>query len=116
MRFEKSHNFSRDEVMARMRLLGEYWTQKYGVRPRWDGDTMAVGGSIIGISFEATMAVGENKIECEGPDPPRLFRKKFEQYVVGYLEHKLGQYLDPKATPDELAVKNRNVQKSKLAR
>ena len=55
----------------------------------------------MGFSFDATFTVKKDMVSLEGPDPNFLVRKK----VVGYLEHKLNEYLDPENSIEDLEAK-----------
>ena len=101
MKIEIPHKLKPADAKARMKELGEYWSKKYGIKPSWSKDSAKVTGSIMGFSFDAVLDVAKEAVSLEGPDPNFLVRKK----VVGYLEHKLKQYLDPKTTLEELEAK-----------
>ena len=105
MKIEIAHKLKAADVKARMKELGQYWNKKYGVKPTWSKDSATVKGSIMGFSFDATLAIAKDVVSLEGPDPNFLVRKK----VVGYLEHKLNEYLDPKNSLEDLEAKREDL-------
>ena len=105
MKLEIPHELKLADAKARMKELGDYWAKKYGVKPSWAKDTGKVKGSIMGFSFDATLEIAKDKVSLEGPDPNFLVRKK----VVGYLEHKLQEYLDPDNSLDDLKEKRKEL-------
>ena len=105
MKIEIPHKLKAADAKARMKELGQYWNKKYGVKPTWAKDSATVKGSIMGFSFDATLNVAKEMVSLEGPDPNFLIRKK----VVGYLEHKLAEYLDPKNSLEDLEAKREDL-------
>ncbi len=101
MKIEIPHKLKAADAKARMKELGSYWSAKYGIKPTWNKDTATVVGSIMGFKFDATMAVGKEAVVLEGPEPNFLVRKK----IIGYLEHKMTEYLDSKTTLAKLEAK-----------
>jgi len=101
MKLEIPHELKPADAKARIKALGEYWTAKYGIKPSWTKDVAKVAGSIMGFKFDAEITVGKDAVVLEGPEPNFLVKKK----VIGYLEHKLNEYLDPDVTLKELAKK-----------
>ena len=101
MKMEIPHELKLAEAKARMKELGEYWKAKYGVKPAWTKDSGNVKGSIMGFSFDATLIIAKDKVTLEGPDPNFLVKKK----VLGYLEHKLNEYLDGDNSLEDLEAK-----------
>lgn len=101
MKIEIPHKLKAADAKARMKELGAYWNKKYGVKPAWTKDTAKVVGKIMGFSFDAQLDVEKSAVVLEGPDPNFLIKKK----VVGYLEHKLKEYLDPDTSLEDLEAK-----------
>src|SRR5882757_8378616 len=91
MKFEMPHELSHGEASERMKSLTGYWRKKYAVESRWTKDVARMSGSILGVAFEATLAVSARTIVIDGPDPGFLLRNQ----VIGYLTRKLDQYLAP---------------------
>jgi hypothetical protein len=105
MKLEIPHDLKAAEAKARMKELGEYWKAKYGIKPSWTKDSATVAGSIMGFKIEADMTVGKEMVTLEGPEPNFLIRKK----VIGYLEHKMKEYLDSDNSLKDLAAKRDEV-------
>ena len=105
MKLEIPHKLKLADAKARMKELGTYWSAKYGIKPSWSKDTAKVAGSIMGFKFDATIAVAKDTVTLEGPEPNFLVRKK----VIGYLEHKLKEYLDPKTSLEDLEAKREEI-------
>ena len=105
MKLEIPHKLKAADAKARMKELGEYWAKKYGIKPSWSKENAKVSGSIMGFSFDANIALEKDQVILSGPEPNFLVRKK----VIGYLEHKLKEYLDPKVTLEELAAKREEI-------
>lgn len=99
MKIEKTHSFARSECKKRLQELCRYWKVKYGIEDVWTGDNATVSGSILGFSFEASLEIDDNQIVVVGPPPNILVRGR----VIGYIEHKLTQYLDPDTSLSDLA-------------
>jgi len=91
MKFEMPHQLSHGEAKERMKALTGYWRKKYAVETRWTKDVARMSGSFLGVTFDATLAVGPRSIVIDGPDPGLLLRSQ----AVGYLHRKLDQYLAP---------------------
>ena len=107
MKIDIPHELKAADAKARMKELGEYWKAKYGVKPTWTKENATVKGSIMGFTFDATLTVAKDKVTLEGPDPNFLIRKK----VVGYLEHKLNEYLDGDNSLEDLEAKRDELSK-----
>jgi hypothetical protein len=101
MKLEIPHELKLADAKARMKSLGEYWETKYGVKPTWTKEGGKVVGSIMGFKFDAELTIAKDQVTLEGPEPNFLVRKK----VIGYLEHKLTEYLDSEVTLKELEKK-----------
>jgi hypothetical protein len=92
MQVEVPYEIASAEARRRMKALTDYWVKKYGVEARWTKGVAALSGTVLGVTFEATLRVGEKAAVIDAPDPGILFR----QQVVGYLTRKLESYLaDP---------------------
>lgn len=91
MSLEIPHPLSKDDALARARLLTDAWGTKYGVQSTWSGDSVAFSGKVMGISLEGTMRVLDGKISGEATDPGMLLRGQAKKYV----ERKFAEYLDP---------------------
>ena len=98
MRIHKAHTFDKKEAKQRLVALCEYWQSKYGIEPDWSEDSAHVSGSIMGFSFNADLAIHDDHILVTGPPPSLLVRGR----VIGYIEDKLEEYLDPEVEVDDL--------------
>ena len=101
MKLEIPHELKHADAKARIKALGEYWSKKYGIKPEWTKDAAKVAGSIMGFKFAADITIGKDAVVLEGPEPNFLVKKK----VIGYLEHKLNEYLDADTSLKDLAKK-----------
>lgn len=99
MDFEKPHGFGKDEALARMRALTDYW-QKHGVSSSWTGDRGQISGKIKGFSFSGEIVVEERRIRAK-VEANLIARKVGGAYVQG----KIGDYLDPKTTLEALQAR-----------
>ena len=91
LKLEVPHALAKDEAKKRIEALLRYWTEKYGVETRWNGDAATVSGKFMGMSLRANVVVDEKKVGGEASDPGMLFRSKAQQY----LTRKFTDYLDP---------------------
>lgn len=98
MHIDFPHRLPHDEARARLKALGDYLQNKHGIKVTWQGDQGHIKGRYMVVSIDGTVSVGESKVVFDGKDPGMLWRKKAKDY----LEHKLGRYLDPATTPDQL--------------
>jgi len=103
MKFEMPHGLAHAEAKERMKALTGYWRMKYAVESRWAKDVARMSGSVLGVAFEATLAVSARTIVIDGPDPGFLLRSQ----VTGYLQRKLDEYLAPEPVPAPEAHKVR---------
>jgi hypothetical protein len=85
------HQLPRDEVLARLRVLADYWQIRYGVRTAWQGYSGRVSGRVLGIRFCGTFSI-----------EPAHVRGQLETGFLGerlggrrYVLRKLAHYLDP---------------------
>lgn len=99
MQIKRPNEFDVSEAMERLRALVTYWQDKYGIEPDWKDDGASVSGNIMGFSFEAHLTVDDAEILVKGPPPNILVRGR----VIGYIEEKLDEYLDPEVSVDDLA-------------
>jgi hypothetical protein len=106
MKIEVPHELKAADARSRMKELGLYWEKKYGIKPSWTKDSAKVKGSIMGFSFDAVLDVAKAAVTLSGPEPNFLVRKK----VIGYLEHKLKEYLDPDTSLKDLESKREEVE------
>lgn len=98
MHIDFPHRLPRDEARARLKALGDYLHNKHGIAVTWDGDEGRIKGRYLVVAIDGTVSLCEGKVVFDGKDPGMLWRRKAQ----AYLEHKLGRYLDPATTPDQL--------------
>lgn len=98
MSLEIPHTLSKDDALARVRLLTNAWGTKYGVTSRWNEDAVAFNGKVMGITLDGNLRVLDGKISGEATDPGMLLRGQAKKYV----ERKFAEYLDPKKSLADL--------------
>ena len=82
-----------------MRALGEYFSNKHGLKVAWEGDDRAtIRGKYLVVSIEGSVTLEPGKVVFDGKDPGMLWRGKARDY----LKHKLEKYLDPKTSAADL--------------
>jgi hypothetical protein len=97
MKFEVPHTLPKDEAKKRMELLTRYW-QKHGITAQWAGDSATLVGKVMGVKFDAKLAVTEKTVGGEGTDPGMLLRGTAKKY----LENKFSTFLDPSKSVTDL--------------
>ncbi len=90
LKFEVPHTLPKDEAKKRMELLTRHW-QKHGISAQWTGDAATLTGKVMGVKFDANLAVTERTVGGEGTDPGMLLRGTAKKY----LEGKFSSFLDP---------------------
>lgn len=98
MKFDHPHSLGKDEARRRIERLSAYWSSQYGVAVSWVGDSAHLNGSVKGVTFDATLTVGQAKVEAEGTDPGILMRA----VTTAYLKKKLALYLDPSKRAEDI--------------
>ena len=98
MKIDQAHTFSQEEASARLRALTDYWSNRYGVSASWQGDTARIQGKVKGISFDGTFTVQASRLV--GDVKVGFLAEKMGGRA--YVENKLGKYLDPQNTLEEL--------------
>lgn len=87
------HPLPPEDARARLRALGEYLGNKYGLTLTWTGEDEArVTGSYLVVSIDGTIRLSPGRVEFSGKDPGMLWRGKARDYLTA----KLARYLDPK--------------------
>lgn len=97
MAFELSYAHSLDpaDARARLRALGEYLSNKYGLAVTWQSeDAASVTGKYLVVTIDGSLVLEPGRARFTGKDPGLLWRGKAQDYLMG----KLKKYLDP-ATP-----------------
>jgi hypothetical protein len=98
MRIEHPHGLSDEEAKARLHALGEYFTNKHGIKVQWSGDRAQVAGKYMIVAIEGQLWFEAGKAVFEGKDPGMLWRSKAKDYIAG----KLKTYLDPSIKVEDL--------------
>jgi hypothetical protein len=89
------HALPLEDARARLHALGDYLSNKHGLRVSWDGDSRAsIQGKYLVVSIEGSVEVNAQNVHFSGKDPGMLWRGKAKEYLTG----KLKKYLDP-STP-----------------
>ncbi|WP_428267730.1 polyhydroxyalkanoic acid system family protein [Haliangium sp.] len=98
MDIEYAYDLPLDDARARLEALGEYLTNRHGLRVQWSGDQATVNGKYLVVKIEGEMKLTPGRVRFSGRDPGMLWRKKAKDYLHG----KLATYLDPRTPVDEL--------------
>ena len=93
------HGLEPPDARARLRALGDYLSNKYGLTVAWTGeDTASVSGKYLVVTISGTIELKPDAVRFSGKDPGMLWRGKAKEY----LERKLGRYLDAGTPLDTL--------------
>lgn len=93
LRIEHPCSIEIAEVRERIRALGDYLSNKHGLRVAWQGDDRAtISGKYLVVTIEGSVTIAPGKVVFEGKDPGMLWRGKARDY----LQNKLDKYLNPK--------------------
>lgn len=99
MNIEYKHGLGKAEAKARLEALGEYLSNRHGIRVSWSSDERATfTGKYMVVSIEGELSLTDEKVSFTGKDPGMLWRKK----ATSYIRDKLESYLDPKTPLDSL--------------
>jgi hypothetical protein len=91
-------SLSKDDALARLKAMGEYFSNKHGIGVTWNGERAAVKGKYLVVSIEGSLSFDGAKAVFDGKDPGMLWRGKAKDY----LSAKIAKYLDPKTPLDDL--------------
>lgn len=93
LNFEVPHALSTDEVKSRMERMAEYLQGRYGdqvkdMNQAWNGNTLSVGFKTMGMRFDGTMSIEDDKVAVAGdlPFAAMMFKGKIESEVRQQLE------------------------------
>jgi hypothetical protein len=86
------HPFSRADARVRIEQLLAYWTSRFGIRNHWDGDRVQVSGRVMGVNFEAELAIEEHSVDGKATDPGFFLRGA----ATNYINRSLRKYLHPR--------------------
>ncbi len=98
MKFDHRHKLDKEDARARLVRLGEYLTNRHGIKVSWTGDKGRFSGKYLVVQIDGELALGDGVVQVTGTDPGFLWRRKAEDY----LKRKLESYLDPSVPADEL--------------
>jgi hypothetical protein len=93
MEIDYRHSLADDEARARLQVLGEYLTNRHGIKVSWiDANRARFSGKYLVVKIEGELSMAAGIARFRGEDPGFLWRRK----AVDYIEGKLAKYLDPK--------------------
>ena len=101
MSFELSapHGLELTDARERLKALGEYLGNKYGLTIRWTSENEAsVSGSYLVVTVSGKLELAPTSVRFTGKDPGMLWRGKAREYLLRKLE----KYLDPKVALKDL--------------
>lgn len=98
MKFDHRHRLDKEDARARLIKLGEYLTNRHGIKVSWAGDKGRFTGKYLVVQIDGELTLGDGVVHVTGKDPGFLWRRKAEDY----LKRKLEAYLDPSAAADKL--------------
>jgi hypothetical protein len=94
-----SHGLALPDARARLRALGDYLSNKYGLTVTWTGeDEASVTGSYLVVTISGSLRLTPTAVTFTGKDPGMLWRGKAKSYLQG----KLDRYLNPSTPLDAL--------------
>ena len=85
------HQLSVEKAHERVQQMLDYWHRRFGVQSKWEGERVAVKGSIFGMDIDATFEVRADEVDAQAADPGWLWRDR----AVDYTTKKLKKYLHP---------------------
>ena len=100
MVIDYKHAFPVEEAKARLQALGDYLTNRHGIKVVWSQDKMKAtfNGKYMVVKIVGDLWLEEQTVRFRGQDPGFVWRKR----ALKYLRDKLDVYLDPKTPVDEL--------------
>lgn len=101
MAFELSspHRLDMSDARARLRALGDYLGNKYGLAITWTSeDEASISGSYLVVTISGNLRLTPNAVTFSGKDPGMLWRGKAKEYLLRKLE----KYLNPTTAVDAL--------------
>ncbi len=99
MELEHPHSFAHEEACERVRALGDYLSNKHGIKVEWSGaDRARISGKYTVVSIDVSLNVERGRVHLQGADPGFLLRAPAKKYIAGKLE----QYLDARKSVAEL--------------
>jgi hypothetical protein len=99
MEIDYRHSLADDEARARLKVLGEYLTNRHGIKVSWlDENRARFSGKYLVVKIEGELTMAAGIARFRGEDPGFLWRRK----AVDYIEGKLAKYLDAKVSLADL--------------
>jgi hypothetical protein len=99
MEIDYRHTLPDDDARARLQILGEYLTNRHGIKVSWlDANRAKFSGKYLVVKIEGELSMAPGIARFRGEDPGFLWRRK----AADYIEGKLAKYLDPKVPAAEL--------------
>ena len=99
MEIDYRHSLPDDDARARLQALGEYLTNRHGIKVSWlDANRAKFSGKYLVVKIEGELSMTPGIARFRGEDPGFLWRRKASDYIEG----KLAKYLDPKIPIAEL--------------
>jgi hypothetical protein len=93
MEIDYRHALADDDARARLQVLGEYLTNRHGIKVTWlDENRARFSGKYLVVKIEGELSMATGIARFRGEDPGFLWRRKASDYIEG----KLAKYLDPK--------------------
>jgi hypothetical protein len=96
------HRLELSDARARLRAMGDYLGNKYGLTITWTGeDEATVSGKYLVVSISGNLRLTPNTVTFSGKDPGMLWRGKAKDYLLG----KIDKYMNPNTPLDALPRK-----------
>lgn len=99
MEFEYKYDLPQEEAKSRLEVLGEYLTNRHGIRVTWVGNKANFSGKYMIVTIDGELTVDDGRVHFRGKDPGRLWRKK----AIEYMQGKLAAYLAPGTPMEQLS-------------
>ena len=99
MEIDYRHSLTDDDAKARLLVLGEYLTNRHGIKVSWlDAARAKFSGKYLVVKIEGELTMAPGIVRFRGEDPGFLWRRKAADYIEGKLE----KYLDAKVALADL--------------
>jgi hypothetical protein len=93
------YTLSDADARSRLELLGQYLTNRHGIKVTWLDDSRArFSGKYLVVRIDGELTMGNGHASFKGEDPGFLWRNRAKDYIHG----KLAKYLDPEAVAANL--------------
>jgi hypothetical protein len=100
MKFDYPHKLAREEARERLHKLGQYLTNRHGIKVGWAGDKGTFRGKYMVVQIEGELNLADGVVHVTGKDPGFLWRGR----AMDYLKRKLEMYLDPSVPVSQLPI------------